>query len=142
MTISHYKSYLPSKTFQEADIITLQKLCELAGEAAIKRKWLYFTEVENFPILDLRTINQLWLIHSEGKFGFSLQRQIWLSLGRDFTKLWPKIGWRIGKKWTRYPQEFTWELSAPKGHLPTSNQLRGAKVITALFSHPVWSMDN
>jgi hypothetical protein len=129
---------LVKRDFQAADLITIQKLCELAGDAAITRKWLYFTEVEKFPVTDLRTLDLLWFIHSEGKFGFSVQRQIWLSLGKDFTKLWQKIGWRKDNNWTRYPQEFIWDLSAPKGHLPLSNQLRGVRVIASIFDHPAW----
>ncbi|PLZ94121.1 hypothetical protein CI594_16205, partial [Fischerella thermalis CCMEE 5196] len=43
-----------------------------------------------------------------------------------------------GNNWTRYPQEFTWDLSAPKGHLPLSNQLRGVRVIASIFAHPAW----
>ncbi len=130
---------LVEQNFQQADLITLEKLCELAGQAALARKWVYFSEVDNFPDTDLKTIDRLWLMHSEGKFGYSVQRQIWLSLGCDFNKLWTKINWKNGNNWTRYPHEFIWDLSAPPGHLPTSNQLRGAKVITSLFQHPVWS---
>jgi hypothetical protein len=129
---------LVEQDFQKADLITIQKLCELAGENAIKRKWLYFSEVDNFPDTDLHTIDQLWLMHSKGQFGYSVQRQMWLSVGCDFAKLWTKIGWKKGTNWTRYPNEFIWDLTAPKGHLPTSNQLRGAKVITSLFKHPIW----
>ena len=130
---------LAQQDFQGADVLTLQKLCELAGEAAIQRKWLYFTDIDSFSSTDLHTLNQLWLIHSEGRFGFSVQRQIWLSVGKDFSKLWHKIGWKTDKNWTRYPKEFTWDLSAPQGHLPLSNQLRGVRVIASLFSHPAWS---
>ncbi|MGK7950971.1 MAG: GUN4 N-terminal ARM-like repeat domain-containing protein [Xenococcaceae cyanobacterium] len=130
---------LAQKDFRGADVLTLQKLCELAGEAATKRKWLYFTEVDNFPSTDLRSIDRLWLMYSEGKFGFSVQRQLWLSLGQDFSQLWYKIGWKDDNGWTRYPKEFTWDLSAPKGHLPLSNQLRGVRVIASIFAHPVWS---
>lgn len=130
---------LAQQDFLGADILTLQKLCELAGEAAVKRKWLYFTEVDNFPSTDLLTLDRLWFIYSEGKFGFSVQRQLWLSLGQDFSQLWYKIGWKTENNWTRYPKEFTWDLSAPKGHLPLSNQLRGVRVIASIFSHPVWS---
>lgn len=130
---------LIQQDFQAADSLTRQKLCELAGEAAMKRKWLYFTEVEQFPATDLNAIDRLWQIYSEGQFGFSIQRQIWLSVGKDFSKLWPKIGWRTGNDWTQYPNGFTWNLSAPKGHLPLSNQLRGVRVLASLFSHPVWS---
>lgn len=136
---SSLQHLLLQQDFLAADRLTLQKLCELAGAQAVQRKWLYFTEVENFPIPDLQTINSLWFLHSEGKFGFSVQREIWLSLGKDFLKFWPKIGWKSGNNWTRYPNEFTWDLSAPRGHLPLSNQLRGVRVIAALLSHPAWS---
>jgi hypothetical protein len=129
---------LIQKDYQAADLLTMRNLCELAGELAMKRKWLYFTEVDRFPVEDLQTIDQLWYIYSEGKFGFSVQRQLWLSLGKDFNQLWEKISWRDGNKWARYPNEFIWNLNAPVGHLPTSNQLRGAKVIMTLFNHPAW----
>lgn len=124
--------------FQTADSLTRQKLCELAGVAAVSRKWLYFTEVEQFPSTDLHTINSLWWVHSEGKFGFSVQRKIWLSVGQDFPKLWPKINWKNGNNWTQYPNEFIWDLSAPVGHLPLLNQLRGVRVAASLYTHPVW----
>lgn len=125
--------------FQAADRLTLQKLCELAGAAAVQRKWLYFTEVENFPVADLQTIDTLWSVYSEGKFGFSQQRQIWLRLGKNWEKFWSEIGWKTSDGWPRYPDGFIWNLSAPHGHLPLSNQLRGVRVIAALLSHPAWS---
>lgn len=129
---------LAAHSFLEGDRLTLQKMCELSGTAAIKRKWLYFSEIESLPITDLQTINQLWLVHSEGKFGFSVQRQLWLSVGKNWETLWPKIKWKSGKTWTRYPEGFIWDLSAPRGHLPLSNQLRGVQTINALLSHPAW----
>lgn len=132
---------LAKQDFQGADVVTLQKLCELAGTAAVGRKWLYFTEVENFSKTDLHTIDKLWLMHSEGKFGFSVQRRIWLSVGKDFSQLWTKINWKSENSWTRYPNEFTWNLTAPDGHLPLSNQLRGVRVIDAIFAHPAWTSE-
>ena len=129
---------LAVQDFQAADRMTLQKMCEVAGATSVQRKWLYFTEIENFPLSDLQTINNLWLVYSEGKFGFSVQREIWLGLGKNWDSLWAKIGWKSGNTWTRYPNEFTWDLSAPRGHLPLSNQLRGVRVIASLLSHPAW----
>ena len=79
---------LALQEFQEADRLTLDKLCELAGETALQRKWLYFTQVESLPIADLQTMNTLWKVHSENKFGFSVQREIWLSSGKN---------WEIGR---------------------------------------------
>ncbi len=136
---SKLQELLVRENFQAADKLTIEKLCELAGESAVKRKWLYFSEADSLPISDLHTINNLWSIYSEGKFGYSVQREIWLSVGKTWDKLWPKIGWKKGNTWTRYPKEFTWDLSAPRGHLPLSNQLRGVRVINSLLSHPAWS---
>ncbi len=136
---SDLQQLLINKKYQEADALTRIKLCELAGKTALERKWVYFTEVDKFPSTDLKIIDLLWQVYSEGKFGYQIQRQIWLSLGKDYTQLWEKLQWKSGNKWTKYPQEFIWDLSAPTGHLPLSNQLRGVRVINALFSHPVWN---
>ncbi|HEY9696794.1 MAG TPA: GUN4 N-terminal ARM-like repeat domain-containing protein [Trichocoleus sp.] len=130
---------LAQQEFEAADRLTIEKLCELAGSLAIQRKWLYFTEVEKFPSTDLRTIDTLWQVYSEGKFGYSVQRELWLGAGKNWEKLWFQIGWKNGNNWTRYPQEFTWNLTAPRGHLPLSNQLRGVRVIAALLAHPTWT---
>jgi hypothetical protein len=130
---------LVQRKFELADNLTREKLCELAGDGAIQRKWIYFTEVTGFPSEDLNTVNALWWVHSEGRFGFSVQRKLWLGMGRDFVKLWPKIGWKDGNSWTKYPRGFIWDLNAPVGHLPLLNQLRGVRVADSIFSHPVWS---
>lgn len=132
------QSLLIQQNFEEADRVTLAKLCELAGPTAMKRKWVYFTEVEQFPAVDLQTIDRLWLAYSEGKFGFSVQRRLWLSLGQNWDKLWPRIAWKDDNIWTRYPGGFIWDLSAPDGHLPLSNQLRGVRMMAALLTHPAW----
>lgn len=139
---SELQQLLIEGKYQDADTLTREKLSELAGETAMKRKWTYFTEIEKLPATDLDIIDQLWYIYSEGKFGYRVQRQIWLSLDKDFNKLWTKINWKNGNKWTKYPQEFIWDLSAPLGHLPLSNQLRGVRVINSLFNHPVWNQNN
>ncbi|MBE9110522.1 GUN4 N-terminal ARM-like repeat domain-containing protein [Nodosilinea sp. LEGE 07298] len=130
---------LIKQDFEEADRLTLAKLCELAGPTAVKRKWVYFTEVEQISIVDLQTIDRLWLAYSEGKFGFSVQRRIWLSLGQNWDKLWPRLAWKDDNIWTRYPGGFVWDLSAPDGHLPLSNQLRGVRMMSSLMTHPAWS---
>jgi GUN4-like/ARM-like repeat domain, GUN4-N terminal len=129
---------LAERDWQAADKLTNLKLCELAGPVALQRQWLYFTDLNSIPSLDLQTIDQLWLVHSEGQFGFSVQREMWLATQKNWDKLWPKIGWKSGNNWTRYPGGFTWDLTAPRGHLPLSNQLRGVRAIAALLDHPAW----
>jgi hypothetical protein len=129
---------LVQQDFQEADRITSQIMCAAAGSEAVGRGWLYFSEVAQIKNVDLNTINNLWLVYSEGKFGFSVQRKMWLNLGKNWEKLWLQIGWKKDGSFTRYPTDFIWSLDAPKGHLPLSNQIRGNKTISAIFSHPLW----
>ncbi|MBD0336732.1 MAG: GUN4 N-terminal ARM-like repeat domain-containing protein [Cyanobacteria bacterium Co-bin13] len=135
---SALQALLVAQSFEAADRLNMQKLCELAGPDAARRKWLYFTEVEQFPATDLQTLDTLWRLYSEGKFGFSRQREIWLGQGQNWDKLWTRIAWRNETTWTRYPNEFIWDLSAPDGHLPLSNQLRGVRVMASLLAHPAW----
>jgi hypothetical protein len=132
------QSLLARQDYQAADQLTSQKMCAAAGSGATERGWLYFTDVDQIAPADLAAIDQLWLVYSENKFGFSVQRKLWLSVGKNWEKLWQKIGWKKDGKFTRYPDGFSWDISAPRGHLPLSNQIRGNKTITAIFSHRLW----
>lgn len=128
---------LASSNFKTANQLTQRYLLVLAGlNSNQKRKWLYFTDMLSLPSQDLETIDTLWRIYSEGRFGFSVQKRIWVCNNRNWEKFWHKIGWKINKKNVRYPSEFTWDISAPTGHLPLFNQLRGVQVLATLFMHP------
>jgi len=130
---------LMKKQFQEADQLTQCLLCKLSQKInSHSRSWLYFTDIASLPTTDLRTIDQLWTIYSEGLFGISIQRTIWLSNNSDWEKFLEKIGWTHSKANKRYPLEFEWSLKAPRGHLPLFNQLRGVQVLEALFIHSAW----
>jgi hypothetical protein len=131
-----YESLI-SNNFQKANHLTQKYLHALAGLSPDKsRQWLYFTDVSGFPIQDLKTIDTLWTIYSKGQFGFSAQKQVWIYNNKNWERFWHKIGWKRNKKNIRYPHEFTWDTSAPTGHLPLFNQLRGVQVLAALFTHP------
>ncbi len=132
------QNLLARQDYQAADKLTSQKMCVAAGNGASERGWLYFTDVDQIAPVDLAAIDQLWLVYSENKFGFSMQRKLWLGLNKNWDKLWQKIGWKSDGKFTRYPDGFSWDISAPKGHLPLSNQIRGNKTIKAIFSHRLW----
>ena len=77
-------------------------------------------DLANFPSKDLCTINQLWLAASEGKFGFSVQKQILTNLSDEpreyyidvFEIFLKKVGWAENKI------VFDQRAKARKGHLP------------------------
>nr|YP_010196690.1 hypothetical protein LKZ11_pgp189 [Gracilaria cliftonii]UAD84494.1 hypothetical protein [Gracilaria cliftonii] len=128
--------------FQQADKLTQSYLCALANlDQKYKRNWLYFTDILSFPSEDLYVLDKLWKIYSRDKFGFSIQRKIWLSNNCNWDKLWFQIGWNKSGIPLRYPSEFIWSINAPDGHLPLFNQLRGLQVIAALFNHNIWLDD-
>jgi hypothetical protein len=85
---------------------------------------------------DLESLDRLWVVYSQGRFGFSVQLRLLRSLAGRWDQLWPRIGWKQGGLWTRYPKAFTWSLEAPEGHLPLVNQLRGVRLMDALLGHP------
>nr|YP_009315262.1 Hypothetical protein ycf53 [Yamadaella caenomyce]SCW23717.1 Hypothetical protein ycf53 [Yamadaella caenomyce] len=130
---------LVDKSFQQADSLTQSILCrlsQLVGDH--ERDWLYFTDIPGLPSIDLLTIDNLWKVHSNGLFGLSVQRRIWLATNSNWDNFWAKIGWKVNNVSCRYPNDFVWNVSAPPGHLPLFNQLRGVQVLSALFNHHAW----
>ncbi len=132
---SPLQQYLLTESFEEADRFTSSKLRELAGEKAVKRGYVYFSEVDSIHGIDLSTLNKLWIVYSRGKFGFTVQAKILDSVGGRYDKLWPRIGWKKDGIWTRYPKAFTWSIEAPNGHMPLINQLRGVRLMDSLLNH-------
>ena len=129
------QQFLLNESYEDADRFTSSKLRELAGEKAVKRGYVYFSEAESIPVTDLRTLDKLWISYSRGKFGFTVQAKILDSLGGRYDKLWPRIGWKKDGIWTRYPNAFDWSIEAPNGHMPLVNQLRGVRLMDSLLNH-------
>ena len=122
--------------FETADRTTSAVLRQLAGPAAETRGYVYFSEVPPMAGLDLISLDRLWTVYSQGRFGFSVQARLLQGLDGRYDRLWPRIGWKLDGTWTRYPGAFTWSLEAPEGHMPLINQLRGVRLMDALLNHP------
>ena len=127
---------LIDQAFEEADRLTSEHLRQLAGADAVKRGYVYYSEVPPIAAADLESLDRLWVVYSQGRFGFSVQLRLLRSLSGRWDQLWPRLGWKQAGVWTRYPGSFTWSLEAPEGHLPLVNQLRGVRLMDALLSHP------
>ncbi|MDJ0518841.1 MAG: serine/threonine-protein kinase [Trichodesmium sp. MO_231.B1] len=112
---------LSSDQFQAADRETLRIILSLVGRE--KQYWLNLENIKNIPCKDLDKINQLWINYSNGKFGFSIQKQIWIELGGKpgiynvgiADNFIQEVGW--GENHKRY-KHITYKISAPYGHLP------------------------
>ncbi len=71
--------YLAAEMWKEADKETLKVMLEVAGRE--KQGYLGLEDIRQFPCEDLRTIDQLWVNYSNGHFGFSVQKKIYLEVG-------------------------------------------------------------
>lgn len=130
------QAQLMRQEFEEADRLTSEILRQLAGEDAVRRGYVFYSEVAAMPGVDLESLDRLWLVYSRGRFGFSVQGRLLRACGGQWERLWPRLGWKQDGRWTRYPGSFTWSLQAPEGHMPLVNQLRGVRLMDALLTHP------
>jgi len=106
--------------------------------------------IEKFPCSDLSVIDQLWMKSSGGRFGFSVQQQIYIETGnllndQYYEESWEEfcelLGWIKGEKYIMY-EGVTFDISAPKGHLPFMfsevGRVRGQLNLLSLFSRMDW----
>jgi len=122
MDYTNLRNLLAAQKWKEADEETARVMLKVAGRE--KEGWLNTESIDNFPCEDLRTIDQLWVKYSNGRFGFSVQKRIYQSLGgtssydeRVWEKFGDKVGWRKNNKWLCY-YELSFLEKAPEAHLP------------------------
>lgn len=128
--------HLVLQDFEQADRLTSAVLRQLASAEAERRGYVYYSEVPAMASADLESLDRLWLCYSRGRFGFSVQGRLLRACNGRWELLWPKLGWKSGGVWTRYPGGFQWHIDAPEGHMPLVNQLRGVRLMDALLQHP------
>ena len=114
------ETLLKAQDFRAADRETDKVILAVAN----REGWLSKEDAEKFPCKELRSIDQLWLKYSRGKFGISVQQQIYQSLGgtkeynRDvWRSMGDRVGWRQRGQWLSY-RDLNFSQTAPSGHLP------------------------
>ena len=72
--------------------------------------------------------------------GFSVQKELWMQNSKQWTKFFKQIDWTVGEfnNYRKWPQDFTYDMSAKKGHLPLTNCLRGTQLFKAILEHPAF----
>ncbi|XZN93511.1 MAG: GUN4 domain-containing protein [Microcoleus sp.] len=119
------RDLLAAGKWKEADGETLKVMLKAVRRE--KEGWFNRESIDNFPCDDLRTIDQLWVKYSQGRFGFSVQKKIWLEVGGkvDYEtecKLGDRVGWRKGGSWLNN-SDLTFNKQAPVGHLPAGRMI-------------------
>ena len=129
VTFKKLEALLKAKKWRDADLETWNLMKKLTKRE--QEGWLRLEDVKNFPRQELRKMDQLWVKYSNGKFGFSVQKQIWLDLKGKFgtnygtyVKLGDRVGWRRDNEWLSYDSYiFSTHALALPGHLPAPNAL-------------------
>lgn len=107
---STLRDLLKAGDWRAADEETYKTMIQAVG----KSPGDYFTphELLTFPCADLHTIDRLWVKYSQGKFGFSVQKQIYVDCGAKLDgeypgdKIWEefcdRVGWRRDGEYVSY----------------------------------------
>jgi len=119
------RDLLKAQNFKDADYETYLRMLEAVGRE--NGGYIREEELLNFPCADLKTIDRLWVKYSDGKFGFSVQKEIYVQCGGKLDgkypgdKIWEKfgdrVGWRVNNSWIHY-KHVVFSASATQGHLP------------------------
>ncbi|NJO62225.1 MAG: GUN4 domain-containing protein [Richelia sp. RM2_1_2] len=150
---SRLRDLLASKNWEEANQETCRLMIQTVGKK--EGQWLNEEDFTNFPCEDLRKINQLWVNNSQGKFGFSVQKEIYESLSGKVESLsvsakqfsaeqqeilrWKQMEKRIG--WLETGRS-TISDDTPKAHLPYLFRKRTSDLIAKVHETTLgWLLD-
>jgi hypothetical protein len=124
ISYSKLQGFLAERNWKDADKETWAILCKslgLAPETSIDSN-----QIHELPCEDLITLDRLWMYYSDGRFGFTPQRQIYESVKRDYLLFCDRV------KWPPYytstlSQQIQYSEDAPQGHLPSRCWVGGSR---------------
>ncbi|MGF1566737.1 MAG: GUN4 domain-containing protein [Nodosilinea sp.] len=117
------ETLLKAQQWREADQETYRLMITTVG----KEEGQYFspTDFETFPCDDLKTLDQLWVRYSQGKFGFSVQKKIWQDCGspsnseKEWDRFCVRVGWQDSIGTYLFDELLLADLeNSPLGELP------------------------
>lgn len=136
-TLDHY---LGKEEWKAANEETYQLLIAEFGKEG--EGWLELEELMSFPSKPLKMIDELWVKHSEGKFGFSVQKEIYIACGGipdsyHHWEVWKKfcddVDWEVDGK--EISPEYS-NAASPRGHLPLHSRGTSLDVTLGAWKFP------
>jgi hypothetical protein len=126
MDYTRLRDLLIESNWEAADHETQLLMLEMVGRS--QGDWIRKEEIVDFSCIDLQVIDRLWLKYSQGRYGFSAQKQIWFSMGDDpercdretWAAFGARLGWCVEQSWV-YHDCLNFSLNAPEGHLPSGS---------------------
>jgi hypothetical protein len=135
---------LAAGDWRQADRETIQVI--LSVTEAPNLESISPNDVRQFPCNELYVIDRLWTNYSQGRFGFSVQAQLYQSVGgslettiaQDYSvieRFGDRVGWRVNGNWQKC-DDLDYTLNAPIGCHPPRwwNSPFGAKMTNYFFA--------
>ena len=115
------EEFLKNQQWKEADDETYRLMITTVGKD--EGQWFEEDDLLSFPCEELLSINQLWVKYGEGRFGFSVQKELYLECGGIADRKYHKEAWESfcnTNGWMEKGQymEAVYDTSSPRGHLP------------------------
>jgi GUN4-like len=82
-------------------------IAKAQDQPVIGHDWLTTSAVSSFPCGAIQTIDRLWKTHSQGRYGFTSQLNLWPDQ-LDYSSLEKK-----GDRWTAFSKTIRWNEAAP-----------------------------
>ncbi|WP_019503178.1 GUN4 domain-containing protein [Pleurocapsa sp. PCC 7319] len=137
---SSLRNLLAAEKWREADEKTKELIFEV--RKVVNKAYYLDYETEEFSCSHFKQIDALWVEYSDGRFGFSVQKPVYIETGNNPEK-WDseaaeayihfadRVGWRKGGEWLDY-QDLKFNISAPLGHLPKGSSSTYETYITPI----------
>ena len=144
---------VPLESVRNIDYSKLRDLLQVrrwkeADQETLKIMARFLDNLREFPSKYLKTINLLWLVASNGHFGFSVQRKIWEEQMKSkapedpWNRFYIEVGWQTkhSNRYVNYNDLKFSEQTSNIGELPVCGGAIGgvlAERYTALFRIPL-----
>lgn len=133
------------ENFREADWETIRVIQAITGEPELGD--ITPDDMRQFPCDELRVIDNLWKKYSQGRFGFSVQIQIYQNVGgslettinqdnKAIERFGEQVGWRDEDNRWKKCDDLDYTLTAPIGCHPSRwwNSPFGSKMTNYFFN--------
>lgn len=142
------EEYLKTQQWRAADEETYRLMITTVGKE--EGQGFDPEELLNFPCEELRTIDSLWVKYSQGKFGFSVQKKIYVECSAKLDGRYPddkilyefcdRVGWRKSKRYVHYSDlKFNPSISL-QGELPHFRAVRAEPAVWLLVARDFSSL--
>lgn len=121
---SSLESLLQARDWHGADKETKRLMLQVATWEETEQFW-GSENIERFSCKKLHRLDDLWVKYSNGKFGFSVQAEIWQEVGspiepgnEQWQALGDRVGWRKDDKWVSNDYLVADSSLSPAGEFP------------------------